>query len=189
MLTVAGVTKYLGKKELLNNVSFHVHSGERIGLIGHNGSGKSTLFQIVLGQMDGDSGTVARVKGLRIGYLPQETVPAGGKSVLSRATDVHDEAETLRNELESLQGELDTCADKQRLDALAAKHAHVMERLEHLVGYDFEARAARILEGLGFRQSRLSWGGCFSPSPTCCCSTSPPTTWIWNLCCGWKTIC
>ncbi len=155
MLTVTGVTKYLGKKELLGNVSFHVHPGERIGLIGANGSGKSTLFQIVLGQMDADSGTVSRVRGLRIGYLPQETVPTGGKSVLARATDVHDEAQILRNELESLQRELDTSTDRQKLDALASKHANIMDRLEHLVGYDFEARAARILEGLGFRSSQL----------------------------------
>ncbi|MFZ2448568.1 MAG: ABC-F family ATP-binding cassette domain-containing protein [Syntrophobacteraceae bacterium] len=155
MLTVSGVSKYLGKKELLRNVSFHVHPGERIGLIGPNGSGKSTMFQIVLGQMEPDAGAVSRTRNLRIGYLPQETIPVHGKSILARATDIHEEAGALRNELESLQRELDAGGEPRELTNLAEKQARVMERLEHLVGYDFEARAAKILEGLGFKASRF----------------------------------
>ncbi|MEN6437442.1 MAG: ABC-F family ATP-binding cassette domain-containing protein [Syntrophobacter sp.] len=155
MLTVNGVFKYLGKKELLRNVSFHAHPGDRIGLIGPNGSGKSTLFQIVLGQMEPDSGCVSRARNLRAGYLPQEAIPAPGKSILSRATDIHGEAEVLRTELESLHRDLETSNDSRDLTALATRQAQVLDRLEHLVGYDFEARAAKILEGLGFKSSQF----------------------------------
>ncbi len=82
-------------------------------------------------------------------------VPGHGKSILARAMDVHDEAEGLRAELESLQRDLDCEKDPQALSALAGRHAGVLERIEHLVGYDFEARAAKILEGLGFRTSQF----------------------------------
>jgi len=155
LLTVNGVSKYLGKKELLRNVSFHARPGDRIGLIGPNGSGKSTLFQIVLGQMEPDSGSVSSARNLRTGYLPQEAIPSPGKSILSRATDVHGEAEVLRTELESLQRDLEAGGDARELTTLASRQAQVLERLEHLVGYDFEARAAKILEGLGFRTSQF----------------------------------
>ncbi|MCE5332994.1 MAG: ABC-F family ATP-binding cassette domain-containing protein [Desulfobacteraceae bacterium] len=155
MLTVNNASKFLGKKELLKNVSFQINPGERLGLIGPNGAGKSTLFHIVIGEVEPDSGAVSRTRGLRIGYLPQESVPAREKTVLARATDVHDEAEGLRTELDSLQRELDSERDTSRLTDLATKHAKVLERLEHLVGYDFEARAAKILEGLGFRTGRF----------------------------------
>ncbi|MGA3112839.1 MAG: ribosomal protection-like ABC-F family protein [Syntrophobacteraceae bacterium] len=155
MLTVNDVWKYLGKRELFQGVSLHVHPGRRIGLIGANGSGKSTLFQILLGVIEPDSGTIAKTRGLRIGHLPQEMVPAGGKSVLARATDVHEDAQELRAELESIQLELDREKDPRVLSALAGKHARALERIEHLVGYDFEARAEKILEGLGFRSGQF----------------------------------
>ena len=116
MLTVNNISKYLGKRELLKNVSFHVHPGERIGLVGPNGCGKSTLFHIVLGEIEPDSGAVSKTRNLRIGYLPQDTFPAGDKSILSRATDVHEEAEGLRSELESLQQDLDSAKEMHILD-------------------------------------------------------------------------
>lgn len=156
MLTVSGVSKYLGKKELFKHISFSVLPGERLGLIGPNGSGKSTLFHIIQGEVEPDSGTISKTRNMRIGYLPQESIPALDKSVLSRAMDVHDEAEGLRAELEAIQRELDSEKDADLLTALASKHAKVMEHLEHLVGYDFEARAGKILEGLGFRTDQLS---------------------------------
>ena len=155
MLTVNSISKYLGKRELLKNVSFHIHPGERIGLIGPNGCGKSTLFHIVLVELEPDSGAVSKNRNLRIGYLPQDSIPARDKSVLSRATDVHEEAEGLRSELESLQQDLDAVEDRHILTSLASRHAQVLERLEHLVGYDFEARAAKILEGLGFKERQF----------------------------------
>jgi len=155
LLTVNDVWKYLGKRELFQGVSLHVHPGRRIGLIGANGSGKSTLFQILLGVIEPDSGSIAKTRGLRIGHLPQEMVPAGGKSVLARATDVHEDAEELRAELESIQLELEREKDPLVLSALAGKHARALERIEHLVGYDFEARAEKILEGLGFRSGQF----------------------------------
>jgi len=155
LLTVSGVSKYIGKRELLRGVSFHVHPGERIGLIGSNGSGKSTLFQILLGQVEADSGTVSRTKNLRMGFLPQEAVPSACKTVLSRATDVHEEAEGLRTELDSIQMRMEAGADQRELITLADKHARVLEHLEHLVGYDLDSRAAKILEGLGFKTSQF----------------------------------
>jgi len=82
-------------------------------------------------------------------------VPARNKSVLARATDVHEDAQLLRAELESVQLELDREKDPQLLTALATKHARALERVEYLVGYDFEARAGKILEGLGFRSSQF----------------------------------
>ena len=151
MLTLNGVSKYLGKRELFRNISLHVHPRQRIGLIGLNGSGKSTLFRILLGSVEPDSGYVSRSRGLRIGHLPQEMVPARGKSVLARAMDVHEEAQELRGQLESIQRELDCEKDPQLLSGLAARHAMALEKIEHLVGYDFEARAGKVLEGLGFR--------------------------------------
>jgi len=57
---------------VLDHASLSVHEGDRIGLVGRNGSGKSTFLRILAGTMEPDRGSVARRRGLRVGYLPQE---------------------------------------------------------------------------------------------------------------------
>ena len=53
--------------------------------MGPNGAGKSTLIKIILGREDTDAGTVTLMRGTRVGYLPQESEPAGDETVLDIA--------------------------------------------------------------------------------------------------------
>ncbi len=85
MLTVAGLSKSFGGRELFDDVSLTLLSGERVGLVGPNGAGKSTLLKIILGQESPDAGEVTFIRGTRFGYLPQESEPAGNEAVLDIA--------------------------------------------------------------------------------------------------------
>lgn len=72
MLSAHHLTKTYGIHTLLQDITFSISAGERVGLIGPNGCGKTTLLRILTGQEPSDSGTVARTRpDLRIGYLPQ----------------------------------------------------------------------------------------------------------------------
>jgi ATP-binding cassette subfamily F protein 3 len=82
MLTVAGLSKAFGGRQLFDDVSLTLLSGERVGLVGPNGAGKSTLLKIILGQEQPDAGEVTFIRGTRFGYLPQESEPAGNETVL-----------------------------------------------------------------------------------------------------------
>src|SRR6266576_486371 len=82
MLTISQVTKSFGARTLISDVSLQVNRGNRIGLIGPNGAGKSTLFSLILGQDSPDEGIIAFQKSARIGYLPQESLPAGKETIL-----------------------------------------------------------------------------------------------------------
>jgi ATP-binding cassette, subfamily F, member 3 len=82
MLTVAGLSKSFGGRELFDDVSLTIQSGERVAIVGPNGAGKSTLLKIILGREEPDAGEVTFIRGTRIGYLPQESEPAGNESVL-----------------------------------------------------------------------------------------------------------
>ena len=82
MLTVAGLSKSFGGRELFDDVSLNVMSGDRIAIVGPNGAGKSTLIKIILGKEEPDAGSVSLIRGTRIGYLPQESEPAGNETVM-----------------------------------------------------------------------------------------------------------
>jgi ATP-binding cassette subfamily F protein 3 len=85
MLTVAGLSKAFGGRQLFDDVSLTLLSGERVGLVGPNGAGKSTLLKIILGQESPDAGEITFIRGTRFGYLPQESEPAGNEIVLDVA--------------------------------------------------------------------------------------------------------
>jgi ATP-binding cassette subfamily F protein 3 len=85
MLTIAGLSKAFGGRQLFDDVSLTLQSGERVGLVGPNGAGKSTLLKIILGHEPPDAGEVTFIRGTRFGYLPQESEPAGNETVLDVA--------------------------------------------------------------------------------------------------------
>ena len=85
MLTVAGLSKSFGGRELFDDVSLNVMSGDRIAITGPNGAGKSTLIKIILGKEEPDAGSATLIRGTRVGYLPQESEPAGNETVMEIA--------------------------------------------------------------------------------------------------------
>ncbi len=88
ILSCQSLGKSFGARLLFEDISLEILDGERLGLIGPNGSGKSTLLRILADELEADSGSCTRRKGLRVGYLPQEDVfPAGAtvQQVLAQA--------------------------------------------------------------------------------------------------------
>ena len=80
LLSCEGVTKSFGGPPLFEGLTFALHDGDRVGLVGPNGAGKSTLLKILGGVETPDSGTCARRKNVRIGYVPQTPAFAPGRS-------------------------------------------------------------------------------------------------------------
>jgi len=77
------LSKTFGERPLFSGITFIIENGERVGLIGPNGAGKSTLLKILAGIAEPDSGTLSRIKGLKIGYLSQVPTFTPGSTVLS----------------------------------------------------------------------------------------------------------
>jgi ATP-binding cassette subfamily F protein 3 len=87
MLTIGEVSKAYGPQILFEDVSLQINRTDRVGLIGPNGAGKSTLFSLILGTEEPDQGTVTRERNVVVGHLPQESAPAGDRTVLEMALD------------------------------------------------------------------------------------------------------
>ncbi|MBO9130139.1 ABC transporter ATP-binding protein [Bacillus sp. 165] len=59
VLTVTGLTKIIGKKALVENVSFDVYRGEVFGFLGPNGAGKTTTIRMLVGLIKPTKGRIA----------------------------------------------------------------------------------------------------------------------------------
>jgi ATP-binding cassette, subfamily F, member 3 len=130
-----------GERLLLSNVDLALHAGARVGVIGRNGCGKSSLFAAIQGEIESDRGDIDLPTRVRIASVEQETpsLPdAAIDFVISGDTEVHAviEAEAAATAAEDW-------------DAVAAAH----QKMAEINGYDAEARAGRLLHGLGFRSA------------------------------------
>ena len=72
-LEVQHLSKRIGDLVLLDDVSFSLHEGQRLGLIARNGTGKTTLLNILAGKEGYEEGSIVLRNGLTVGYLEQET--------------------------------------------------------------------------------------------------------------------
>jgi len=71
MIKIINLTKSFGARTILDNISFNVNKGERIGLVGKNGHGKTTILKMITGEEHADDGDIVIPKGYTIGYVQQ----------------------------------------------------------------------------------------------------------------------
>ncbi len=135
MLQIKDLTYRIAGRTLLDGASLHVPVGHRFGLIGRNGTGKSTLLKLITGELHPDGGVMELRKGARLGVLPQEA-PGGPESLLETVLAADVERAALLQEAEST-------SDGMRI-------AEIHTRLADIDAHTAEARAAKILSGLGF---------------------------------------
>ena len=138
MIQVRNVTLKRGSKTLFTGLDLTVHAGHRAGVVGRNGVGKSSLFLLLRGRLLPEEGDVRVPRRWTIAHLAQET-EASPASALDWTMD----------------GDPPLRAVQRRIEAAEAEGAHhrlapLYAELEAIGGYDAEARAGRILHGLGF---------------------------------------
>ena len=83
ILNIEHVSKIFGEKTIFDDVSFGIHEGDKVGIIGINGTGKTTLLKIIAGIEEPDEGQVIRQNGIKFSYLPQYQEFPKGATVLS----------------------------------------------------------------------------------------------------------
>jgi ATPase subunit of ABC transporter with duplicated ATPase domains len=69
--SINNLVKYYGATKIFENISFELHSNERVGMIGQNGCGKTTLMKVLMGIENYHGGSISFKKGSKVGYLDQ----------------------------------------------------------------------------------------------------------------------
>lgn len=135
ILSVRGLAKHIGPRILFEDVDFGIAATDRIGLVGLNGAGKSTLMRILVGEDTQVDGIIARRRGLRLFYVPQEPVLPAGQTVESVLRSALKEHGAVMARLEAVHERLETLTG-DALEAALGEQAHLQEQLEHLGGWD-----------------------------------------------------
>jgi ATP-binding cassette subfamily F protein 3 len=81
LLRFSALERHYGAKEVFAGLSGVVRNGEKIGIVGPNGAGKSSLIRLLVGRDEPDSGTIARARDTRFGYLAQEASESGPATI------------------------------------------------------------------------------------------------------------
>lgn len=143
MIQFKNITIARGVKVLIEAASLQLHPGHKVGLTGANGAGKSSLFAMLRGELEADKGDLEIPPNWVIGHVAQET-PALSTSAIQFVLEGDEE---LCN-IEQLLIEAEAAAEGELI-------ANLHGRLSEIEGYSAKARAAGLLNGLGFSQADL----------------------------------
>ncbi|TBR18137.1 MAG: ABC transporter ATP-binding protein [Chitinophagaceae bacterium] len=146
------VTFEFGARAIVEDATWHIQPGERIGLIGYNGTGKSTLLKLLVGEFQASKGTVERSRTTSIGYLHQDLLSFDSNdSILQVALGAFEKVLLLEKEIEALGIELEKTGDEKTLHDYSDK----LHELETLGGYSIHHKTEEVLQGLGFPNEDL----------------------------------
>ncbi|MCB0696314.1 MAG: ABC-F family ATP-binding cassette domain-containing protein [Chitinophagaceae bacterium] len=153
LVSLQNISFYFGSRPILENASWQVDTGQRIGLVGSNGAGKSTLLRIITGAYTIDSGTINKPKDVTIGFFNQDLLSFSTEnSILSVGMQAFERAHEVEIEMNKVLKELETKPDDE---VLLDKYSHLLHDFEVAGGYEMEHKAAEVLEGLGFSTTDL----------------------------------
>jgi ATP-binding cassette subfamily F protein 3 len=151
MLTLQNLSFEFAGRWLYREADWQISPGDRVGLIGRNGAGKTTLFRLMVGEYQPTEGTVTRSTDLKIGYLNQDLKGFdSAEPILSVAMRAFADAVRLETEIQQILKKIEEGdVSPELFDLLAEKQ----EAFGMAGGYEMEARAHEILDGLGFDEN------------------------------------
>lgn len=141
MLVVQNVSKEYGGRSLFSDVNLRLDPNKVYGIVGANGSGKSTLLRIMTGETPSSTGEVTIPKQLRVGVLEQDHFKYEQTSILDVVMMGN---QTLWSAMSAFQEMLDGPEENFDVD----RYGELQETIEQMGGYQLEAQAAEILNGL-----------------------------------------
>ena len=152
LLGLQNLTFEFGARTIVEDATWHIQPGERIGLIGYNGTGKSTLLKVLTGQYSPAKGTVEKGKETTIGFLNQDLLGfETDESILEVAMGAFERVKAIEKEMDIVGAELEKTGNEKQ----AEKYADLLHEMDVLDGYSIHHRTESILQGLGFANEDL----------------------------------
>ncbi|HUQ91819.1 MAG TPA: ABC-F family ATP-binding cassette domain-containing protein [Bryobacteraceae bacterium] len=151
MIQLTNAAKRFGHKVLFEEANWLIGPKDRIGIVGGNGTGKSTLLKILAGIEALDHGDLSAMRGIKLGYLPQEGLSLRGRTVFDECLSVFEDLRAMEVELHDLNhrmGEIDP--ESEEYSTLVNRYHAIDSEFRTRDGYSLEAQVGTVLAGLGF---------------------------------------
>ena len=153
MIQLSSLTKSFGERVLLDNVTWQVTDGERVGLCGPNGAGKTTLLRMLAGLDEPDSGLIIKPATLTVGYLPQDGLNHRGHSLFEEVSLAFAPLLDAQREISRIEHALaDPALADGEHETLLVKYHDLSEMFRREDGYSIDLKVAQVLQGLGFER-------------------------------------
>ena len=147
------LTFEFGARVIVEEATWHITPGERIGLIVYNGTGKSTLLKVLVGQYLPSKGTVEKGRDTTIGYLHQDLLSFDtSESILEVAMGAFERVRELEKEIYELGIELETNENEK----LLIDYTDKLHEMDVLDGYNIQHKTEEVLHGLGFSTEQMN---------------------------------
>lgn len=147
LLSAVNLSKSYGSLDIFPEMSFRIPHRGRIGLVGANGVGKTTLLRILIGEEEPSSGSIHHARGIRVGYLPQESTLDSTRTLWAECLTVFQDLLNMQQELHTMEAALEADPSNR---GLVEEYGDLQTRFERMGGYEFENRTRITLSGLGF---------------------------------------
>jgi len=151
--SLSNLTLILGARPLFNELSWEIPNDQKIGLDGPNGAGKSSLFKLITGEyIAGPGGSIARLKGVTVGYLPQQPKFEPSAAAFELALQGNPHVAALERELagiESRLGEPGVYQDEKALTRTLELYEQTLAEYQALGGASYPEHVRELLGGLG----------------------------------------
>lgn len=159
MLSCNKLYKSFGVETILEDISFSINEGDKVGIVGVNGTGKTTLFKVITGIYGYDSGDIFTSKGCKIGYLEQNTNFYSEKTIYDEVLEVFSDLIDAENELRILENKIALLSkdngDSDELHELMDSYGKKYEEFEKNNGYSYKSEIIGTLRGLGFQDEDI----------------------------------
>ena len=146
-LALNEVQKYFGAVKVLENITFEVHTNDKVGIIGRNGTGKTTIMKIIAGIERPDKGTVAIRKGRALGYLDQIPDFPAQYSVLDVLNIAFEKQHKIKEDMTRLEYDMSSRKGSE-LDIAVKRYGELQYFFEHCGGYEIDEKMSKICIGL-----------------------------------------
>ncbi len=150
-ISLSNIKKSFATYQILEDVTFHINTGEKIGIVGPNGCGKTTVFKIITDIENPDSGEIFRKKGIKIGYLDQ--IPDYNLTVTEVLYEAFKNVLEVKLKLEEITNQLVVTPTDEKL---LTKFGHVEEEFSELGGYEIDTEFKKITTGLKIPEHLLN---------------------------------
>ena len=148
IFTMQGLIKRYGRNEVLNGINLSFYHGAKIGIVGENGSGKSTLLKIMAGEDSEFEGQAAPLKGSTIGFLPQEPILDGDKTVRENVEQAFSDIKKLIEEFNEVSAKMAEPMSDDEMEKAMEKMGRLQDQIDAVDGWELDRQVEVAMDAL-----------------------------------------